>query len=156
MDKRLIFPALIGLVVYKLLYIRRSNQISAKAALSPQLKLDIRTVSQQYSVPANLIAAVIMVESSGNPLATGAAGERGLMQMSKIALADVNANYHTTLTFEQMYAPNANLLAGSLYLKLQLQRFSLAANAVRAYNQGESGAKKLKGWEYLFKVQRYA
>lgn len=42
--------------------------------------------------------------------------QRGLMQMTKVAVDTVNAYYKTKFTFEDMYDPYKQVLAGTLYL----------------------------------------
>lgn len=42
--------------------------------------------------------------------------QRGLMQMTKVALDTVNGFYKTKFTFEDMYDPYKQVLSGSLYL----------------------------------------
>ena len=66
-------------------------------------------------VPPGLIGAIIVVESGGNPRATGASGSMGLMQL-KPATA---ARYGIT----DLYNPAANIAAGARYLRDLLARF---------------------------------
>lgn len=143
-------------MLWQLFYIRTGYVSRRTASQLKNYMGDINSVAQKYDVPANLIAAVIMVESAGNPLAKGAAGERGLMQLTPGAIDDVNENFGTNFTFDSMFAAKANMLAGTHYLKLQLKRFTLTANAIRAYNAGEKGAKSGKSFDYLQRVKRYA
>ena len=52
--------------------------------------IPISKYSALFGVPQSLITAIIAVESSGNTKATASAGERGLMQITPIALKQVN------------------------------------------------------------------
>ena len=65
--------------------------------------------------------AIIMTESSGNPKAESPYA-RGLMQLSKIALKDVNKKFGTDFKYDDMFDPLSNVKAGALYLTLLKNR----------------------------------
>ena len=123
--------------------------------LSESLINDIEEISAKVGVPARIVAAIVAVESAGYPLAVGAAGERGLMQITPAALQDVNRYYGTDYTFDQMFSGILNLYVGSLFLKLQYQRMGNWQDAIRAYNAGERGAREGRGYEYLERVKKW-
>src|SRR5262249_25596381 len=67
----------------------------------------IQVSASKWGVPVPWIEAVIQTESNWNPDATGAVGERGLMQISP-ATAILYG-----WPFSQMYDPRANIDAGT-------------------------------------------
>jgi len=73
------------------------------------------------SVDPYVVFAVTKIESSGNPEADSGYA-RGLMQMSKIALKDVNNNYGTNYEYNDLFKPEINLIAGSRYLSMLSSR----------------------------------
>ena len=136
--------------------IKESDKISklAKSRLNQNLINQIERVSDTLGVPANIVASIVIVESSGNPAAIGKAGERGLMQLTEVALKDVNDNTGTNFNFNQMFSPVQNLAAGSLFFKLQLKRFSGdTSQAIRAFNCGQAGAIGGCGFPYLILIK---
>lgn len=150
-----------GLGVLALLLLRK---VRTSPNVSPQLRLVfgrdlinlIQDTAQIYGMPANVVGAIVMVESVGNARAVGGIGERGLMQLTPGALSDVNAFLGGSFSMDQMFDPVRNLAAGTNYLKLQLQRSKGDWNlAIRAYNCGYTGASKNPncGLAYLAKVK---
>lgn len=111
-----------------------SNEIAPEtAAVITSNYLDfINEASQLYGVRPELIIAVIAHESQGNADAVGDGGKAlGLMQMHAPAAADVGVDWNT------LRDPRTAILAGTHYLKLQLDHFGGdERQALIAYNQG--------------------
>lgn len=84
-----------------------------------------------------LIAAVIAVESGNNPAAISPKGAQGLMQLMPATQA--------YLGLIDPFDPQANVRAGSLYLKEQLDLFGSLELALAAYNAGPGNVQKYKG-----------
>jgi soluble lytic murein transglycosylase-like protein len=105
--------------------------------------------------PRNRIKAMILRESMGDPGAQGQAGERGLMQLTSGALADVCRSFGLTFSWQQMFEPEPNIQTGSLYLKLMLRRFGNLDLATQAYNAGPGAleADPSAGFSYLEAVK---
>lgn len=115
----------------------------------------IQSTAEMFNLPALRIAAMVVNESSGIPLKVGLIGERGLMQITPGALADVNTNFHYGLSWEDMFNPEKNILAGSAYLKLKVNEFSGDLNkGTQAYNAGAAGVRRnpMAGLEYLNRI----
>jgi hypothetical protein len=94
--------------------------------------------SQKYSVDANLIKAVIAVESCYNSRAVSPAGAEGLMQLIP-ATAD---RFGVTNSFDV----KQNVNAGTKYLRFLLDRFDGDLQKVTAgYNAGEGRVDQYKG-----------
>lgn len=144
-----------GLYYFRDKIFARGVSEKAFSRLTPSVINVVKKVSEKTGVPANIIAAVIVVESGGNPLAVGGVGERGLMQLRPVAIQDVNQNFGTSLKFSEMFVVPLNIYAGALYLKLQHKRLGNWPDAIRAYNAGETGARRGRGKEYLKRVQKW-
>lgn len=137
--------------------IRKSGSVSGrvKLRLNPVIVTKIETIADIVGAPANIVGAIVVVESGGDILAVGKVGERGLMQLTQNALEDVNRNRGTNFSMDQMFVADQNIAAGSMYLGLQIQRFDGDLDdAIRAYNAGERGVRELgRGKSYLAKVK---
>jgi hypothetical protein len=89
----------------------------------------IDRAAQDYGVDPGLIASVMGVESGGNPAAVSPAGAQGLMQIMpgtarELGLADP-------------FDPEANIMAGTRYLRQMLDRYNGDTYwALAAYNAG--------------------
>ena len=86
-------------------------------------------------LPKSLITAQMERESSFKPQATGRAGEIGLMQIKQGTFGDV-ARKHGDLELVDPWNVRQNTIAGSLYLKEQLDSFGDLQTALGAYNAG--------------------
>jgi len=112
---------------------------------------EVKEWAKIHDVRPEIILSIIQQESTGNPDATGAIGERGLMQVTEIALQDVNENfnsfpYQSDIDFADLVRPNANIKAGTAFYRLQLDRMNGSDyDALRAYNCGAQGAKENPG-----------
>lgn len=88
------------------------------------------------------ILAMVYVESAGNPNATGAIGEVGLMQVTKeTAFQDIVDNgYIKDFSFEDIrFSPRKQIFCGLSYLDLCWKKVGLNADKrdiFRAYNAG--------------------
>lgn len=108
---------------------------------------------EQYA-PANLVKAVIQVESAGKPKAVSSKGAAGLMQLMPATAKD--------LGIEDRFDPEQNVEGGSRYLAQQLNRFGQPELALAAYNWGPENIRraveKLKAegkditWENVLKM----
>lgn len=101
----------------------------------------IVSLSDAIDVNPEILTSIIWIESQGNESALGKNGEIGLMQLKAVALQDVNENFGRQFTSADLFTPNKNLTAGSLFLFLQIRRMSNLKDGLRAFNQGEAGAK---------------
>ncbi|MFW6132588.1 MAG: lytic transglycosylase domain-containing protein [Planctomycetota bacterium] len=125
----------------------------------------IRRWSAEYGVPADVVRAVIRVESKGNPRAESRRGAKGLMQVTDTAERDVldrlgierprrvrrvvrkpdGATTRTTAE-KDLFDPEYNIRVGTAYLGMMLDRFGGdLVLALAAYNMGPSRLAKLRG-----------
>ena len=88
----------------------------------------IRTHASEQGVRADLVRAVIQVESGFNPRAVSAKGAKGLMQL----MPATAARHGVTNVFD----PAENIRAGVVYLRSLLDRYRSEELALAAYNAG--------------------
>ena len=108
----------------------------------------IFAAANRYDVDPALVKAVIMAESSYNPMAVSKKGAIGLMQlMPKTAAA---------LGVEDCLNPEHNINGGVKYLKKLLKRFEGDLElALAAYNAGSNKVKKYQGVPPYKTTQRF-
>jgi soluble lytic murein transglycosylase-like protein len=97
----------------------------------------IDSISARHGVPAQLVKAVIKVESDYQERARSRKGAMGLMQLMpetarRFAVADP-------------YNPRQNIEGGIRYLKTLLDRFPTIGLALAAYNAGEAAVDRFRG-----------
>jgi soluble lytic murein transglycosylase len=107
----------------------------------------ILEVSKKYDVDPCLVKAVVWKESRFNPNATGARGERGLMQVLPNTAGDwMQEVGRKNLGQEDLYDPRTNIEAGAWYLRRGLNFWKDCSDptpfAVAEYNAGRSNVTK--------------
>ena len=115
----------------------RITQAPIRAArLTPKaLEPIIQAASRQHNLPPALIKAVIRVESNFDPTATSPKGAQGLMQLMPQTAAD--------LQVQDPYDLQDNVMAGTRYLRLMLEKFGFQLPlALAAYNAGPNRVAK--------------
>lgn len=119
----------------------RRQGLVPNAPTSAQLASFKTALLQQATinrVPPALIAAIIMVESGGNPHAVSSSGNIGLMQLKRTTAA----SYGVT----NLYDPVENIKAGARYLHDLLVRFhNDIPLAVAGYNAGAMAVQNAHG-----------
>ena len=115
----------------------------------------IKRASLEFNIPAEIIKAIIAVESSGDLFAISPKGAKGLMQLidSTAQLVGVKNIWH----------PAENIYGGVKYLRYLLDRFNGDIKlAIAGYNAGPENVEKFGGIppfpetiEYVGKVMRY-
>jgi len=114
---------------------RYDAQLLAKATQYDGL---IEGAASAASVEANLLRAVIVVESGFNPRAVSKKGALGLMQLMPATAARFGAT--------NAMDPRQNVAAGARYLKFLMDRFGHNVRlALAAYNAGEEAVDRNGG-----------
>lgn len=152
-----------GIVIIVLMFILRSKTgfayATGKGTVDRVNSYDstIQSMSYVYGIPAKRIKAHIAVESAGDPNAIGSVGEVGLMQMTAVALTDVNNVYfaHDPYTLEDLKNPVHAINAGVAYLAYLFDRLFDYDKTSMAYNVGIGGltSNKTKAAEYLTRIK---
>jgi hypothetical protein len=88
--------------------------------------------SRRFSIPAAWIAAVMRIESAGDPAAQSAKGAMGLMQLMPQTWTDLKARYGLGA---DPFDPHDNITAGAAYLRDLRNRYG-APGFLAAYNAG--------------------
>jgi len=89
----------------------------------------IKQVSERFNVDRSLLIAVIKAESDFNHRAVSRKGAKGLMQIMPDTASLMN--------LEEPFNPEENIMAGTRYLSLMLERFKKNKTlALAAYNAG--------------------
>jgi Transglycosylase SLT domain/Domain of unknown function (DUF4124) len=108
----------------------------------------IRTASQRYGVPEDLVSAVIRVESGFNARAVSSKGARGLMQLMPGTAA--------ILGVRDSFDPTENIDGGVRHLRGLLERFGNNLPLVlAAYNAGEGAVTTHRGIPPYPETQAY-
>lgn len=95
-------------------------------------------VSVEHDIPAELLIAVIKVESSFNSRAVSRAGAKGLMQLMPATAAEMN--------LVNPYDPRENIRAGAGYLSKLIARYNGDWKlALAAYNAGPANVARYGG-----------
>jgi soluble lytic murein transglycosylase len=110
----------------------------------------IHAVSSANQLDPMLVKAVVWRESRFDPQKLGAAGERGLMQVSEIAARDwAKENRVENFRVEELFDPTTNLEAGAWYLGRAMLHWQKARDptpfALAEYNAGASRAQRWAG-----------
>lgn len=100
-----------------------------------------RDGASKSGLPAALLYAMILKESSGNPDAQHKkSGARGLMQLKAAAAGEHGVGY------DELFDPEKNVEAGSGYLARMMERFEGdPKRALSAYNVGPGNTRKFEG-----------
>ena len=105
--------------------------------------------SIEYSVPTELVFAVIKVESDFDANAVSSAGAVGLMQMLPSTYEWLTTILGEEYSETDLYIPETNIKYGTYYLSYLYSRFDSWEKALIAYNWGEGNFSKfLENEEY--------
>ena len=114
-----------------------SHSAQAPSALR-ELGPLIRQAARRHGVSADLIRAVVAVESGFDPRAVSPKGARGLMQLMPATAGELNV--------DNVYDPAQNLDGGTRHLRSLLDRFDGDLRlALAAYNAGSEAVRRHGG-----------
>jgi soluble lytic murein transglycosylase len=100
--------------------------------------------ASQHGIDPSFLAALIRQESMFNPVATSAAGARGLMQvMPELAGRLARSLEYPVWDPVLLYQPDVSLQLGTFHLQELSQRYRQPAHVLAAYN---AGASRVERW----------
>jgi soluble lytic murein transglycosylase len=108
----------------------------------------IEATAARHGVDPYLLKALVWKESRFQPRATGAAGERGLMQVTEIAAEDwARAKEIQTFVPTDLFDPHTNLEVGTWYLARALRRHADEPDpVVPALAEFNAGPSRVLRW----------
>lgn len=97
----------------------------------------IREIAAEYEIDADLVKAVITVESNSDPRAVSRKGAQGLMQLMPATARDLNVR--------RPFDPRENIIGGVKYIKGLMASYGDLRLALAAYNAGPGAVNKYAG-----------
>ena len=98
----------------------------------------IEKYSEQYSVPKEIVCAVINTESSFDSSALSEAGALGLMQITKETFWWLLSKNGEDISVDMLYDPETNIKYGTYFLSILYEEFGSWDTVYAAYNAGRS------------------
>ncbi len=121
----------------------RWRQTRAKAGRVEGYRDLVWRHARRQALPTELVEAVILHESGGDPRAVSDRGARGLMQITPIAEREVLRR--TPMAGGDLFDPDYNLAVGTAYLRMMLDRFDGDLHlALAAYHAGPTRIAALR------------
>lgn len=127
-----------------------SNKLSYPSDIKADIKAIINEAAERYRLSPLLIESIIKVESNYNSRAVSGKGAMGLMQLMPGTAREIGVT--------KPFDPYQNIIGGSFYYRLMLNRFGDHRKALWAYNCGpgcvENGYIPGETKEYVKNVVR--
>ena len=114
----------------------------------------IYEAAMETGIDPELISAIIMQESRGNPNAVSRTGAIGLMQLFPAAIKDVHKFYPSSSKYKDRRNPKDNIFLGSYYLKLLTEKYLKGyplKDIINGYNWGAGNVRSLRNKGHIIK-----
>ena len=105
----------------------------------------VNSASEEFGIPKAVIFSVMKAESDFDQYARSSADARGLMQITSVALEDINRLLSENYTMTQMYDPEINIRCGVAYLSILYRKYGIYDTVYAAYNAGQGN---VDNWLY--------
>lgn len=108
----------------------------------------VEKAAKRFDLPAELVAAVVLTESSGDPAAKSRCGARGLMQVRWVVWGRVLRGWGIASREADLHDPHRGVVAGAFVLRHYLNRTDgNVERALALYSAGARGyAKKVRAY----------
>ena len=110
-----------------------------------QIEQYVDKACEEFDVPKAVVFAIIKAESDFDQYARSSADARGLMQITSVALEDINRLLSENYTMTQMYDPKINIRCGVAYLSILYRKYGIYDTVYAAYNAGQGN---VDNWLY--------
>lgn len=110
-----------------------------------ELESHVNSASEEFGIPKAVIFSVMKAESDFDQYARSSADARGLMQITSMALEDINRLLSENYTMTQMYDPKINIRCGVAYLSILYRKYGIYDTVYAAYNAGQGN---VDNWLY--------
>lgn len=138
-----IISIVVAAALIALIWTKADNAISKNSHPLEHVET-VEKYADTYSVPKELIFAVIKTESKFKSDAVSSAGAIGLMQMTPKTFTWLcEKNSDTFNDSRLLYAPDVSIMYGTFYLDMLYSEFGDWETALAAYNAGPS---KVREW----------
>lgn len=134
-----VFVAAVVVVCVGVLLFMRKEQLEYKALYRDE----IMSAAEEFSVPAELIFAIVRCESAFDPDAVSPAGAKGLMQLMPATFDEVAWRLKENPGPELMSDPAVSIRYGTYYISYLIRYFGNEDTAIAAYN---AGMGKVRSW----------
>lgn len=119
--------------------------ISSRSDSGIPYRAEIEDAANHFKVDPYLVAAVMMTESHGDPNAVSEAGAKGLMQVTDVAVQEMNQKGYVSKWRYwpvRIMDPKVNIRYGTAVLASNLERYGDEKTALAAYNGGTANADR--------------
>ncbi|MEM9415136.1 MAG: lytic transglycosylase domain-containing protein [Planctomycetota bacterium] len=122
------------------------DQCSRRNSIPAAFDQDVARYAAEQGLPVELVRAVIVTESGGDPNAHSSANARGLMQITPITHREAIDRFDLPeRDDEALFEPDYNLDIGTRYLAYLLKRFDGDTKlALAAYHMGPTAVARLR------------
>lgn len=137
MKKFLRLLMLLLCIAVVLLYAKPQLRVQLERALYPTRYEElVEREAQEFSLPVDLVYAVMRTESRFRPQAESHAGAKGLMQLTEETFSWISSLYPPENGGEDIFDEQDNVHCGCALLRLLLDQFDSVEVALCAYNAG--------------------